>query len=57
MSVKTEAKKPATEISLFDTFGPDVSEQVQAINLRAAELSMDDMARVMCVATGAMKRT
>ncbi|HCR0932443.1 hypothetical protein Q9Q93_22680 (plasmid) [Enterobacter hormaechei] len=49
MSVKTEAKKPAAEISLFDAFGPDVSEQVQAINLRAAELSMGDMARVMGV--------
>ncbi|HAV1851625.1 hypothetical protein [Enterobacter hormaechei] len=56
MSVKTEAKKPAAEISLFDAFGPDVSEQVQAINLRAAELSMDDMARVMCVADRSIEK-
>ncbi|HAS1009871.1 TPA: hypothetical protein QCH98_004073 [Enterobacter bugandensis] len=49
MSVKTEAIKPAAEISLFDVFGPNVSEQVQAINQRAAELSMDDMALVMGV--------
>lgn len=49
MSVKTEAIKPIAEISLFDAFGPNVSEQVQAINHRAAELSMDDMALVMGV--------
>lgn len=56
MSVKTEAIKPAAEISLFDAFGPNVSEQVQAINQKAAELSMDDMARVMGVKITAKKR-
>ncbi|MFL7890243.1 hypothetical protein [Enterobacter pseudoroggenkampii] len=56
MSVKTEAIKPAAEISLFDAFGPNVSEQVQAINQRAAELSMDDMALVMGVTTTAKKK-
>jgi len=49
MSVKTEAIKPVAEISLFDAFGPNVGEQVQAINQRAAELSMGDMALVMGV--------
>jgi hypothetical protein len=32
---------------LFDVFGPRVSEQVKAVNQRAADLSMGDMARVM----------
>ncbi|WP_436910441.1 hypothetical protein [Enterobacter kobei] len=56
MSVKTEAIKPAAEISLFDAFGPNVSEQVQAINQKAAELSMDDMARVMGVKESVKKK-
>lgn len=56
MSVKTEAIKPAAEISLFDAFGPNVSEQVQAINQRAAELSMDDMALVMGVKESVKKK-
>ena len=50
MSVKTEPLKPASGISLFDAFGPNASEQAQAINQKAAELSMDDMARVMGLA-------
>lgn len=47
MAVKTDARKSVAEPSLFDVFGPDVSDQVKAVNQRAAELSMDDMARVM----------
>lgn len=57
MSVKTEAIQPAAEISLFDAFGPNASEQVQAINQRAAELSMDDMARVMGAKVSAKKKS
>ncbi|ASC11213.1 TPA: hypothetical protein ACPEYO_004781 [Klebsiella pneumoniae] len=56
MSVKTEAIKPAAEISLFDAFGPNVSEQVQAINRKAAELSMADMAQVMGVTLSSRKK-
>lgn len=47
MSAKTETTKPTAAISLFDAFGPNVSEEVKAINHRAAELSMDDMVKVM----------
>ncbi|QWT40909.1 hypothetical protein [Dickeya dadantii] len=47
MAVKTDAKKSVTEPSLFDVFGPNVSKQVKAVNQRAAELSMGDMARIM----------
>lgn len=47
MSVETDARKSVAEPSLFDVFGPNVSEQVKKLNQRAAELSMDDMARVM----------
>lgn len=54
MSAKTETTKPTAAISLFDAFGPNVSEQVKAINHRAAELSMDDMARVMGVTESAV---
>lgn len=54
MSAKTETTKPTATISLFDAFGPNVSEQVKAINHRAAELSMDDMARVMGVTKSAV---
>ncbi|GKX43114.1 hypothetical protein SOASR015_21480 [Pectobacterium carotovorum subsp. carotovorum] len=56
MSVKIDAIKPAAEISLFDAFGPNVSEQVKVVNLKAAELSMDDMARVMGVTGAALKK-
>ena len=57
MSVKTDAIKPVAEISLFDAFGPNVSEQVKAVNQRAAELSMDDMARVMGVTGSALRQS
>ena len=56
MSVKTEAIKPAAEISLFDAFGPKASEQVKAINQGAAELSMDDMALVMGAVEPVLKK-
>ncbi|EEY9751918.1 hypothetical protein E9G14_003211 [Escherichia coli] len=56
MSVKTEAIKPTAEISLFDAFGPNVSERVQAINRKAAELSMADMAQVMDVTLSSRKK-
>ncbi|CAM4128955.1 hypothetical protein [Serratia silvae] len=47
MSFKTDARIPATEPSLLDVFGPNISDEVKATNQRAAELSMDDMAKVM----------
>lgn len=54
MSVKTETK-PTARISLFDAFGPNVSEEVDAITQRAAELSMADMVQVMGLpASGSM---
>lgn len=55
MSAKTETTKPTAAISLFDAFGPNVSDQVKAINHRAAELSMDDMVQVMGLQNSASK--
>lgn len=55
MSVKTEAKKSASEPSLFSVFGPKVSDQDKAVNQRAAELSMGDMAQIMGQSGGAAK--
>ncbi|MFW7208649.1 MULTISPECIES: hypothetical protein [unclassified Enterobacter] len=57
MSAKTETTKPTPAITLFDAFGPNVSEEVKAINHRAAELSMDDMVKVMGLQDSASKTT
>ena len=42
----TETKYFA-EPSLFEAFGANVNEQMKAANKRAAERSMEDMARVL----------
>ncbi|EMO7187228.1 hypothetical protein JHE03_00560 [Pluralibacter gergoviae] len=39
--------KFCSEPSLFEAFGANVSEQMKATNKRAAERSMENMARVL----------
>lgn len=55
MSVKAEAKKSVSEPSLFSVFGPKISDQVKAVNQRAAELSMGDMAQITGQSGGTAK--
>lgn len=47
MTVKTKAKKPGREPTLFEVFGPGASEHYRAANLRAAQRSMDEMAALI----------
>jgi len=60
LSIKTKAKNPEREPTLFEVFGSGASEHYKAARLRAAQRSMNEMATLInqsgCLTKNAPKK-